>query len=171
MHSMCGWCIVQYVAYFILYTLSSCFLTTVEEGHEGLTQFLMNEVMKLQQQSKVKTLQHVELSRKNCTLEDEQKKLRLANQELQAFQQSKNTSYLRYFLIVTSKLSSVCFSPLHYFNKRRLGGEMTKDRCLMFQIGEHQIQIKNLPPSSLPRTDTAPHMLGLPYLVHHSWVY
>lgn len=62
----------------------------VEEGHEGLTHFLMNEVMKLQQQSKVKTLQQVELSRKNCTLEDEQKKLRLANQELQAFQQRYN---------------------------------------------------------------------------------
>ncbi|XP_023251540.1 caspase recruitment domain-containing protein 11 isoform X2 [Seriola lalandi dorsalis] len=62
----------------------------VEEGHEGLTQFLMNEVVKLQQQSKVKTLQHVELSRKNCTLEDEQKKLRLANQELQAIQQRYN---------------------------------------------------------------------------------
>ncbi|XP_026218115.1 caspase recruitment domain-containing protein 11 isoform X2 [Anabas testudineus] len=62
----------------------------VEEGHEGLTQFLMNEVVKLQQQSKVKTLQQVELSRKNCTLEDEQKKLRLANQELQAFQQRYN---------------------------------------------------------------------------------
>ncbi|XP_008283939.1 caspase recruitment domain-containing protein 11 [Stegastes partitus] len=62
----------------------------VEEGHEGLTHFLMNEVMKLQQQSKVKTLQHVELSRKNCTLEDEQKKLQLANQELQAFQQRNN---------------------------------------------------------------------------------
>ncbi|XP_034448253.1 caspase recruitment domain-containing protein 11 isoform X1 [Hippoglossus hippoglossus] len=62
----------------------------VEEGHEGLTQFLMNEVMKLQQQSKVKTLQSVELSRKNCTLEDEQKKMRLANQELQAFQQRYN---------------------------------------------------------------------------------
>ncbi|CAF91640.1 unnamed protein product, partial [Tetraodon nigroviridis] len=43
----------------------------VEEGHEGLTQFLMNEVMKLQQQFKLKTLQHVELSRQNCTLEDE----------------------------------------------------------------------------------------------------
>ncbi|KAM6905367.1 caspase recruitment domain-containing protein 11 [Xenentodon cancila] len=62
----------------------------VEEGHEGLTQFLMNEVMKLQQQTKVKTLQFTELSRKNCTLEDEQKKLRLANQELQAFQQRYN---------------------------------------------------------------------------------
>ncbi|XP_031734111.1 caspase recruitment domain-containing protein 11 isoform X1 [Anarrhichthys ocellatus] len=62
----------------------------VEEGHEGVTQFLMNEVMKLQQQSKVKTLQTAELSRKNCTLEDEQKKLRLANQELQAFQQRYN---------------------------------------------------------------------------------
>ncbi|CAJ1076931.1 caspase recruitment domain-containing protein 11 [Xyrichtys novacula] len=62
----------------------------VEEGHEGLTQFLMNEVMKLQQQFKAKTLQQVELSRQNCTLEDEQKKLRLANQELQAFQQRYN---------------------------------------------------------------------------------
>ncbi|XP_071402218.1 caspase recruitment domain-containing protein 11 isoform X1 [Centroberyx affinis] len=62
----------------------------VEEGHEGLTQFLMNEVMKLQQQSQAKTLQQVELNRKNCTLEDEQKKLRLANQELQAFQQRCN---------------------------------------------------------------------------------
>ncbi|XP_040047541.1 caspase recruitment domain-containing protein 11 [Gasterosteus aculeatus] len=62
----------------------------VEEGHEGVTQFLMNEVMKLQQQSKVKTLQTAELSRKNCTLEDEQKKLKLANQELQAFQQRYN---------------------------------------------------------------------------------
>ncbi|KAM9784754.1 caspase recruitment domain-containing protein 11 isoform X1 [Syngnathus typhle] len=62
----------------------------VEEGHEGLTQFLMNEVMKLQQQSKVKALQHVELSRKNCTLEDEQKKLRLVNQELHTSQQRYN---------------------------------------------------------------------------------
>ncbi|XP_028310305.1 LOW QUALITY PROTEIN: caspase recruitment domain-containing protein 11 [Gouania willdenowi] len=62
----------------------------VEEGHEGLTQFLMNEVMKLQQQSKVKALEQAELSRKNCTLEDNQKKLRLANQELQAFQQRYN---------------------------------------------------------------------------------
>ncbi|KAI3360095.1 hypothetical protein L3Q82_014408 [Scortum barcoo] len=62
----------------------------VEEGHEGLTQFLMNEVMKLQQQFKFKTMQQVELSKKNCTLEDEQKKLRLANQELQAFQQRYN---------------------------------------------------------------------------------
>ncbi|XP_061702951.1 caspase recruitment domain-containing protein 11 [Syngnathoides biaculeatus] len=62
----------------------------VEEGHEGLTQFLMNEVVKLQQQSKVKNLQHEELSRKNCTLEDEQKKLRLVNQELQTSQQRYN---------------------------------------------------------------------------------
>ncbi|KAF0032457.1 hypothetical protein F2P81_014747 [Scophthalmus maximus] len=65
-------------------------IVAVEEGHEVLTQFLMNEVMKLQQQSKVKTLQRDELTRKNCTLEDEQKKLRLANQELQAFQQRYN---------------------------------------------------------------------------------
>lgn len=66
------------------------FRSSVEEGHEGLIQFLMNEVMKLQQQFKLKSLQHVELSRQNCTLEDEKKKLRFANQELQAFQQSKH---------------------------------------------------------------------------------
>ncbi|CAN9505834.1 unnamed protein product [Ophioblennius macclurei] len=62
----------------------------VEEGQEGLTQFLMNEVMKLQQQSKVKTLQQHELNKKNWTLQDEQKKLRLANQELKALQQRYN---------------------------------------------------------------------------------
>ncbi|XP_074511473.1 caspase recruitment domain-containing protein 11 [Sebastes fasciatus] len=62
----------------------------VEEGHEGLTQFLMNEVTKLQQQSKVKTIERAELSRKYCTLEDKQKKLQLANQELQTFQQRYN---------------------------------------------------------------------------------
>lgn len=72
-----------------LFLLLFCFLPPVEEGHEGLTQFLMNEVMKLQQQTRVKAQQQAELSRKNCTLEDEHKKLRLANQELQAFQQSK----------------------------------------------------------------------------------
>lgn len=76
-------------------------VSAVEEGHEGLTQFLMNEVMKLQQQFKLKTLQHVELSRQNCTLEDEKKKLRFANQELQAFQQSKDA----YFYI---KMVCVC---------------------------------------------------------------
>lgn len=68
-------------------------MSAVEEGHEGLTQFLMNEVVKLQHQFKAKTLQQVELSKKNCTLEDEQKKLRVANQELQAFQQSKTQHY------------------------------------------------------------------------------
>ncbi|XP_037545383.1 caspase recruitment domain-containing protein 11 [Nematolebias whitei] len=62
----------------------------VEEGQEGLTQFLMSEVMKLQQHTKVKTLQNAELSRKTRTLEDERKKLSLANQELQAFQQRYN---------------------------------------------------------------------------------
>ncbi|MEQ2242638.1 Caspase recruitment domain-containing protein 11, partial [Ilyodon furcidens] len=61
-----------------------------EEGQEGLTQFLMNEVVKLQKNTKVKTLQNTELSRKTRTLEDEFKKLRLANQELQAFQQRYN---------------------------------------------------------------------------------
>lgn len=96
-----------------------CFLAAVEEGHEGLTQFLMNEVMKLQQQSKVKTLQHVELSRKNLTLEDEQKKLRLANQELHAFQQSKNTCCC---LTYRDLQGPLCVSLLHYFEKRRLKG-------------------------------------------------
>uniref|UniRef100_A0A3Q2CBX3 Caspase recruitment domain family member 11 n=1 Tax=Cyprinodon variegatus TaxID=28743 RepID=A0A3Q2CBX3_CYPVA len=62
----------------------------VEEGQEGLTQFLMNELMKLQKNTKVKTLQNTELSRRTRTLEDEYKKLRLANQELQAFQQRYN---------------------------------------------------------------------------------
>lgn len=73
-------------------------LTLVEEGHEGLTQFLMNEVVKLQQQSKVKTLEKDELSRRYFTLEDEQKRLKVANQELQAFQQSK-THAMFHFLI------------------------------------------------------------------------
>ncbi|XP_038841079.1 caspase recruitment domain-containing protein 11-like, partial [Salvelinus namaycush] len=61
-----------------------------EEGHEGLTQFLMNEVIKLQQQAKAKDVQRVDLIGKQRTLEDEQKKLRLTNQELSAFQQRYN---------------------------------------------------------------------------------
>ncbi|XP_052360934.1 caspase recruitment domain-containing protein 11-like [Oncorhynchus keta] len=62
----------------------------VEEGHEGLTQFLMNEVIKLQQQAKAKDVQRVDLIGKQRTLEDEHKKLRLTNQELSAFQQRYN---------------------------------------------------------------------------------
>ncbi|XP_063041227.1 caspase recruitment domain-containing protein 11 isoform X2 [Engraulis encrasicolus] len=62
----------------------------VEEGQEGLTQFLMNEVIKLQQQSKAKDVQRVDILGKCRTLEDEQKKLRLANQELQTFQERYN---------------------------------------------------------------------------------
>lgn len=81
----------------------------VEEGHEGLTQFLMNEVMKLQEQSKVKTLQHAELSRKNCTLEDEQKKLRLVNQELQTSQQSKQKTKQNPILIEDLQRPSFMF--------------------------------------------------------------
>ncbi|XP_013868318.1 caspase recruitment domain-containing protein 11 isoform X2 [Austrofundulus limnaeus] len=50
----------------------------------------MTEVMKLRQHTKVKSLQNAELSRKTLTLEDERKKLSLANQELQAFQQRYN---------------------------------------------------------------------------------
>ncbi|XP_066530339.1 caspase recruitment domain-containing protein 11 isoform X2 [Hoplias malabaricus] len=63
-----------------------CSSIVVEEGHEGLTQFLMNEVMKLQQQAKAKDVQRVDIMAKNRTLEDEHKKLRLANQELRTFQ-------------------------------------------------------------------------------------
>ncbi|KAG7491962.1 hypothetical protein MATL_G00009490 [Megalops atlanticus] len=62
----------------------------VEEGHEGLTQFLMNEVIKLQQQAKDKDVQRVAIMGKNRTLEDEHKKLRLANQELLTFQERYN---------------------------------------------------------------------------------
>uniref|UniRef100_A0A8D0CIG1 Caspase recruitment domain family member 11 n=1 Tax=Scleropages formosus TaxID=113540 RepID=A0A8D0CIG1_SCLFO len=62
----------------------------VEEGHEGLTQFLMNEVIKLQQQAKAKDVQRVDILGKHRTLEDEHRKLRLANQELLAFQERYN---------------------------------------------------------------------------------
>ncbi|XP_060799052.1 caspase recruitment domain-containing protein 11 [Neoarius graeffei] len=67
-----------------------CSSIVVEEGHEGLTQFLMNEVMKLQQQAKAKDVQRVDIMAKCRTLEDEQKKLRLANQELRTFQERYN---------------------------------------------------------------------------------
>ncbi|KAI2666104.1 Caspase recruitment domain-containing protein 11 [Labeo rohita] len=67
-----------------------CSTIVVEEGQEGLIQFLMNEVMKLQQQSKAKDVQRVDIMTKCRTLEDEHKKLRLANQELQTFQERYN---------------------------------------------------------------------------------
>ncbi|XP_076865318.1 caspase recruitment domain-containing protein 11 isoform X2 [Brachyhypopomus gauderio] len=67
-----------------------CASIVVEEGHEGLTQFLMNEVMKLQQQAKVKDVQRVDMMAKQRTMEDEHKKLRLANQELRTFQERYN---------------------------------------------------------------------------------
>ncbi|XP_059555369.1 caspase recruitment domain-containing protein 11 isoform X3 [Myotis daubentonii] len=59
----------------------------VEEGHEGLTHFLMNEVIKLQQQMKAKDLQRCELLAKARQLEDEKKQLMLAHVELQTFQE------------------------------------------------------------------------------------
>uniref|UniRef100_A0A8C9SWF0 Caspase recruitment domain family member 11 n=1 Tax=Scleropages formosus TaxID=113540 RepID=A0A8C9SWF0_SCLFO len=62
----------------------------VEEGHEVLTQFLMNEVLKLQQQTKDKDMQRATIMGKHRTLEDEHKKLRLANQELLAYQERYN---------------------------------------------------------------------------------
>lgn len=65
-------------------------ISAVEEGQEGLTQFLMNEVIKLQQQAKAKDVQRVDVMGKCRTLEDEHKKLRLANQELHSFQERYN---------------------------------------------------------------------------------
>lgn len=61
-------------------------VSAVEEGHEGLTQFLMNEVVKLQQQAKDKDVQRATIVGRHRLLEDEHKKVRLANQELIAFQ-------------------------------------------------------------------------------------
>ena len=58
----------------------------MEEGHEGLTHFLMNEVIKLQQQMKAKDLQRCELLAKSRQLEDEKKQLTLARVELLTFQ-------------------------------------------------------------------------------------
>ncbi|TRY56517.1 hypothetical protein DNTS_015666 [Danionella cerebrum] len=67
-----------------------CSTIVVEEGQEGLIQFLMNEVIKLQQQSKAKDMQRLDIMTKCRTLEDEQKKLRLTNQELLTFQERYN---------------------------------------------------------------------------------
>ncbi|XP_066199813.1 caspase recruitment domain-containing protein 11 [Saccopteryx leptura] len=59
----------------------------VEEGHEGLTHFLMNEVIKLQQQMKAKDLQRCELLAKSRQLEDEKKQMTLTRVELLTFQE------------------------------------------------------------------------------------
>lgn len=50
----------------------------------------MNEVIKLQQQSKAKDVQRVDILTKCRTLEDDSKKLRLANRELLTFQERYN---------------------------------------------------------------------------------
>ncbi|KAG9465294.1 hypothetical protein GDO78_018547, partial [Eleutherodactylus coqui] len=62
----------------------------VEEGHEALTQFLMNEVIKLQQQLKTKEVQKCELVANSRLLEDERKQLKLVNLELLTFQERYN---------------------------------------------------------------------------------
>ncbi|PNI35193.1 CARD11 isoform 2 [Pan troglodytes] len=59
----------------------------VEEGHEGLTHFLMNEVIKLQQQMKAKDLQRCELLARLRQLEDEKKQMTLTRVELLTFQE------------------------------------------------------------------------------------
>ncbi|XP_072838514.2 caspase recruitment domain-containing protein 11 [Pogona vitticeps] len=62
----------------------------VEEGHEGLTHFLMNEIIKLQQQVKTKDAQRCELLAKARQLEDERKHLKLNKIELLTFQERYN---------------------------------------------------------------------------------
>ncbi|XP_068886081.1 caspase recruitment domain-containing protein 11 isoform X1 [Aphelocoma coerulescens] len=62
----------------------------VEEGHEGLTHFLMNEIIKLQQQVKTKDMQRCELLAKSRQLEDERKQLKLNKIELLTFQERYN---------------------------------------------------------------------------------
>ncbi|OXB67563.1 hypothetical protein ASZ78_004681 [Callipepla squamata] len=62
----------------------------VEEGHEGLTHFLMNEIIKLQQQVKTKDMQRCDLLAKSRQLEDERKQLKLNKIELMTFQERYN---------------------------------------------------------------------------------
>ncbi|XP_010217022.1 PREDICTED: caspase recruitment domain-containing protein 11 [Tinamus guttatus] len=62
----------------------------VEEGHEGLTHFLMNEIIKLQQQVKAKDVQRCELLAKSRQLEDERRQLKLNKMELVTFQDRYN---------------------------------------------------------------------------------
>lgn len=90
---------------------------SAEEGQEGFTQILMTEVMKLREHTKAKTLQNAELSRKTLTLEDERKKLSLANQELQAFQQSKTKVWITPLFPDLHRLSTFCFSSKFYYLK------------------------------------------------------
>ncbi|XP_077172580.1 caspase recruitment domain-containing protein 11 isoform X1 [Paroedura picta] len=59
----------------------------VEEGHEGLTHFLMNEIIKLQQQIKTKDAQRCELLAKSRQMEDETKQMKLNKIELLTFQE------------------------------------------------------------------------------------
>uniref|UniRef100_H9GE08 Caspase recruitment domain-containing protein 11 n=1 Tax=Anolis carolinensis TaxID=28377 RepID=H9GE08_ANOCA len=66
------------------------FSTIVEEGHEGLTHFLMNEIIKLQQQLKTKDAQRCELLAKSRQLEDERKQMKLNKIELLTFQERYN---------------------------------------------------------------------------------
>ncbi|KAL8175065.1 UNVERIFIED_CONTAM: Caspase recruitment domain-containing protein 11, partial [Gekko kuhli] len=62
----------------------------VEEGHEGLTHFLMNEIIKLQQQIKTKDAQRCELLAKSRQMEDETKQMKLNRIELLTFQERYN---------------------------------------------------------------------------------
>uniref|UniRef100_A0A7M4FH31 Caspase recruitment domain family member 11 n=1 Tax=Crocodylus porosus TaxID=8502 RepID=A0A7M4FH31_CROPO len=56
----------------------------------GLTHFLMNEIIKLQQQVKAKDVQRCELLAKSRQLEDERKQLKLNKIELLTFQERYN---------------------------------------------------------------------------------
>uniref|UniRef100_A0A8D0E3Y9 Caspase recruitment domain-containing protein 11 n=1 Tax=Salvator merianae TaxID=96440 RepID=A0A8D0E3Y9_SALMN len=66
------------------------FSTIVEEGHEGLIHFLMNEIIKLQQQIKTKDAQRCELLARARQMEDERNQLKLNKLELHTFQERYN---------------------------------------------------------------------------------
>ncbi|XP_067830672.1 caspase recruitment domain-containing protein 11-like isoform X2 [Heptranchias perlo] len=64
-----------------------CSLLVVEEGYEGLTQFLMTEAVKVQKQLKDRDMEIHKLYGKCEALEESNKQLNLHNQELRSFQE------------------------------------------------------------------------------------
>ncbi|XP_069763955.1 caspase recruitment domain-containing protein 11-like isoform X2 [Narcine bancroftii] len=64
-----------------------CSLLVVEEGHEGLTQFLMNETVKVHRQLKDRDAEIQNLQSKCQELQEVQRQLNSQNQELWSFQE------------------------------------------------------------------------------------
>ncbi|XP_078387719.1 caspase recruitment domain-containing protein 11-like [Cetorhinus maximus] len=64
-----------------------CSVLIVEEGYEGLTQFLMNEAVKLQQQLKAKDMETHKLHGKCEALQESHKQLSHHNEELRSCQE------------------------------------------------------------------------------------